>query len=81
VAFSRDQAEKIYVQDKIRRNAESFFKWIENGASLYVCGAKKMSEDVEKTILNLVKESGKRNDAENFLEELKSSGRFLKDVY
>jgi sulfite reductase (NADPH) flavoprotein alpha-component len=81
VAFSRDQKEKIYVQDKISRKAIDFFKWIENGASLYVCGAKKMSEDVEKTILNLVKESGISNDAENFLEDLKSAGRFLKDVY
>lgn len=79
VAFSRDQPEKIYVQDKIRRNADEFFHWIEKGATLYVCGAKKMSEDVENTILDLIKESGK--DAENFLEELKSSGRYLKDVY
>lgn len=81
VAFSRDQAQKIYVQDKIRERAREFFEWLENGATLYVCGAKKMSEDVEKTILDLIKNSGSTGDAENYLNELKSSGRYLKDVY
>ncbi len=81
VAFSRDQKEKIYVQDKIRNKADEFFKWLENGASLYVCGAKKMSEDVEKTILELIQQSGKAEEAESYLAELKSAGRYLKDVY
>jgi sulfite reductase (NADPH) flavoprotein alpha-component len=81
VAFSRDQPEKIYVQDKIRQKADEFFKWLENGATLYVCGAKKMSEDVEKTIIDLLNQSGTKEDGENFLEELKSAGRYLKDVY
>ncbi len=81
VAFSRDQPEKIYVQDKIKQRADQFFQWLEKGATLYVCGAKKMSDDVEKTILGLIRESGKREDAETWLSELKSSGRYLKDVY
>src|SRR5450432_1418213 len=81
VAFSRDQSGKIYVQDKIRQRAADFFQWLENGATLYVCGAKKMSEDVEKTILELVKKSGLQEDAETYLNELKTSGRYLKDVY
>ena len=81
VAFSRDQPEKIYVQDKIRQRAAEFFQWLENGATLYVCGAKKMSEDVEKTILDLLKNSGDKEDPENYLNELKSAGRYLKDVY
>ena len=81
VAFSRDQSRKIYVQDKIRQRAADFFQWLENGATLYVCGAKKMSEDVEKTILELVKKSGFPEDAETYLNELKISGRYLKDVY
>ncbi len=58
VAFSRDQPEKMYVQDKIRQRAGEFFNWLENGATLYVCGAKRMSDDVEKTILDLVEKSG-----------------------
>ena len=81
LAFSRDQPEKIYVQDKIRQKADQFFQWLGNGATLAVCGAKKMSEDVEKTIIELIKQFGFRDDAENFLEELKSAGRYLKDVY
>src|SRR5450755_1699995 len=81
VAFSRDQSGKIYVQDKIRQRATDFFQWLENGATLYVCGAKKMSEDVEKTILELVKKSGLQEDAETYLNELKTSGRYQKDVY
>jgi sulfite reductase (NADPH) flavoprotein alpha-component len=81
VAFSRDQPEKIYVQDKIRQKAEEFIQWLENGATLYVCGARRMSEDVEKTILDLITKSGKLEDAETYLNELKSTGRYLKDVY
>jgi sulfite reductase (NADPH) flavoprotein alpha-component len=81
VAFSRDQPEKIYVQDKIRQRAEEFLQWLENGATLYVCGAKRMSEDVEKTILELIQKSWSNQDPESYLNELKSTGRYLKDVY
>ena len=81
VAFSRDQPEKIYVQDRIRHKADEFFQWLENGATLYVCGARRMSEDVEKTVLELITTSGKTEDAETYLNELKSTGRYLKDVY
>lgn len=81
VAFSRDQSEKIYVQDKIRKRAGEFFQWLEKGATLYVCGAKRMSEDVEKAILDLIQKSGLEEDPESYLNELKSAGRYLKDVY
>jgi sulfite reductase (NADPH) flavoprotein alpha-component len=81
VAFSRDQTEKIYVQDKIRQKAEEFINWLDNGALIYVCGARKMSEDVEKTILDLIEKSLNPEDAERYLNELKSAGRYLKDVY
>ncbi|HTB25982.1 MAG TPA: flavodoxin domain-containing protein [Puia sp.] len=81
VAFSRDQEEKIYVQDKITQRAEEFFQWLESGATLYICGAKKMSEDVEKTIIDLIKKSGAGDDAEAYINELKTEGRYLKDVY
>ncbi len=81
VAFSRDQAEKIYVQDKIRQRYADFFQWLDKGATLYICGAKKMSEDVEKTMLDLVKKYGIADNAEDWLSDLRSSGRYLKDVY
>jgi len=81
LAFSRDQKEKVYVQDRIREHSADFFQWLDNGATLYVCGAKKMSDDVEKTIRDLLLEQGAGEQAENFLDDLKSKGRYLKDVY
>lgn len=83
-AFSRDQQHKIYVQDRIRENAEFFWNWIENGASIYICGQKfPMSHDVEKTIIEVI--ASQKNisiaDAAVVLEELESEGRYLKDVY
>jgi sulfite reductase (NADPH) flavoprotein alpha-component len=81
LAFSRDQDEKIYVQNKINQKSGEFFHWLEKGATLYICGAKKMSEDVEKTIVELIKKSGSIDDAEAYINELKTEGRYLKDVY
>jgi sulfite reductase (NADPH) flavoprotein alpha-component len=81
VAFSRDQPEKIYVQDKIRQKGGQFIEWLESGAAVYVCGAKRMSEDVETTLLDLIKNTGKIADPVSYLNELKLSGRYLKDVY
>ncbi|XOD67712.1 MAG: sulfite reductase flavoprotein subunit alpha [Flavobacteriales bacterium Tduv] len=81
VAFSRDQPEKIYVQHKIWEKKEAFFRWLEAGAYLYVCGAKDpMSINVEKIILQLIEQVGK-TDPEAYLEHLKEESRYLKDVY
>ncbi len=84
LAFSRDQQEKKYVQHKIIECASEFFEWIENGAYLYVCGAKQpMSLDVEQTILKVIAEQGQLSvaDAEQYLNNLKAEGRYCKDVY
>jgi sulfite reductase (NADPH) flavoprotein alpha-component len=81
VAFSRDQPEKIYVQHKIKARAAEFFEWLHRGAIIYVCGAKKMSEDVEKAILEIIEKSQYGKDPVSYLDELKSNGRYLKDVY
>ncbi|SHG28892.1 sulfite reductase flavoprotein subunit alpha [Chryseobacterium sp. OV279] len=84
LAFSRDTAEKIYVQHKLEQKAQEVYHWLEGGASLYVCGAKEpMSKDVEKTILNIIQDKGKHSpeEAQNYLEELELSGRYVKDVY
>lgn len=83
-AFSRDQAEKVYVQHKLKANAAEVFEWLENGASIYVCGARQpMSVDVENALLEIISEQGARSrpDAETYLQELVDSGRYLKDVY
>ena len=83
-AFSRDQQEKVYVQHKMHRHASELFAWLQSGAHLYVCGAKQpMSVDVENTLLSIIRQEGNKNaaQAEAYLDELKESGRYVKDVY
>ncbi|HXB35496.1 MAG TPA: flavodoxin domain-containing protein [Puia sp.] len=83
-AFSRDQAHKVYVQHKMQKHATELFHWLQSGAHVYVCGAKEpMSVEVEDTLLSIIRQEGNRNaaQAESFLNELKESGRYIKDVY
>jgi len=84
VAFSRDQQHKIYVQDRIRENAVAFNEWLQNGASLYICGQKHpMGTDVENTIIEVI--SATRGisieQAKQVLSQLEEQGRYQKDVY
>jgi sulfite reductase (NADPH) flavoprotein alpha-component len=84
VAFSRDQAQKVYVQHKMQAQAGELFRWLEGGAYVYVCGTKSpMSEDVEATLLQIIQEQGhhSKKQAAEYLERLKEEGRYLKDVY
>lgn len=83
-AFSRDQERKIYVQDRIREKAKEFNSWLENGASIYICGQKNpMSQDVEQAIVEVI--SKERNisesEAKQILEDLENQGKYQKDVY
>ncbi len=84
VAFSRDQEQKVYVQHKMLCQGAEFFEWLDGGAHLYICGAKEpMSVDVENTILEIIKQFGNKKEPEAiaYLDELKESGRYVKDVY
>ncbi|MBO9200382.1 MULTISPECIES: diflavin oxidoreductase [Niastella] len=84
VAFSRDQKSKIYVQHKMLENAKAFYEWLQNGAYVYICGAKEpMSVDVENTVLQIIERFGSKTSAQaiEYLNQLKEEGRFLKDVY
>ncbi|MBC7826900.1 MAG: flavodoxin domain-containing protein [Chitinophagaceae bacterium] len=84
VAFSRDQQEKVYVQHKMLRQAAEFYDWLENGAHIYVCGAKEpMSVDVENTLLEIVQQAGNKSaeEANEYLNALKVEGRYMRDVY
>lgn len=84
LAFSRDQQQKIYVQHKMQKHAAELFEWIDNGASVYVSGTKDpMSKDVENTLLEIIREKGKKSDEEanTYLKKLKDEGRYEKDVY
>jgi len=84
VAFSRDQAEKIYVQDRLKEQAEAVFAWLERGAHLYICGdANRMAKDVHQTLIEIISEQGKLSSeqAEQYLKDLRSNKRYQKDVY
>ena len=84
VAFSRDQKNKIYVQDRMLSNGAELYQWIQNGAYIYVCGKKDpMSLDVEKTLIEIVQQYGNKTleESKQFITELKDTHRYHKDVY
>ncbi len=84
VAFSRDQPEKIYVQDRIREKGKEIWDWLEKGAHFYVCGdASRMAPDVHAALLEVIQSWGDRTHeaADTYLGELKSNGRYQRDVY
>jgi sulfite reductase (NADPH) flavoprotein alpha-component len=84
LAFSRDQEEKVYVQHKLKKSGKEVYEWLRNGASVYLCGTKDpMSVDVENTLAEILQTHGNKKEAEafEFINELKSEGRYLKDVY
>jgi sulfite reductase (NADPH) flavoprotein alpha-component len=84
VAFSRDQATKIYVQHRIRENARDIWSWLQRGAHIYVCGdADYMARDVHAALLGVLASAGGLSDerAAAELAELKAAGRYLRDVY
>ncbi|MFA5952735.1 MAG: sulfite reductase subunit alpha [Hyphomicrobium sp.] len=84
LAWSRDGASKVYVQDKMREQGAELFAWLEKGAHFYVCGdAKRMAKDVEQALTDVVALYGKASpeDAKAYIAELKKVGRFQADVY
>jgi sulfite reductase (NADPH) flavoprotein alpha-component len=84
LAFSRDQAEKIYVQDRIRENAAEVFAWLERGAHLYICGdMSRMAKDVEIALVDIISAQGKLTieQAQQYLKDLRNAKRYQKDVY
>lgn len=84
VAFSRDQAEKVYVQHRILEASEAVYQWLESGAHLYVCGDMNcMAKDVQEALIQVVKRHSDRSveDAEAWLEQLMFEKRYQRDVY
>ncbi|HHQ4633374.1 TPA: assimilatory sulfite reductase (NADPH) flavoprotein subunit [Aeromonas veronii] len=84
LAFSRDQANKIYVQDRLREAGQELYQWLEAGAHFYVCGdANKMAKDVQEALLDVIAEHGhkSREEAEEYLSELRRAKRYQRDVY
>lgn len=83
LAFSRDQSEKIYVQQRLREQGRDVYDWLQNGAHLYVCGAIKMGKDVHAALLDIVTQhnGGNAEAAAEFLSTLQREGRYARDVY
>lgn len=84
LAFSRDQMEKIYVQDRIREHGAEFWKWLQQGAGIYICGdAKRMAPDVEAAIKQVMAQHGglSAEEAKAYLDRMRKEHRYHKDVY
>ncbi|MCV9878541.1 NADPH-dependent assimilatory sulfite reductase flavoprotein subunit [Brenneria izbisi] len=84
LAWSRDQAHKVYVQDKLREKGAEVWRWLQEGAHLYVCGdANRMAKDVEQALLDVVVEHGGMDieQADEFLSDLRLARRYQRDVY
>ena len=84
LAWSRDQQQKVYVQDKLREQGAELWRWINDGAHIYVCGdANRMAKDVEQTLLEVIAEYGAMDAeaADEFLSELRVERRYQRDVY
>ena len=84
VAWSRDQAHKIYVQHLMEAASEEIWQWLEKGAAVYMCGdANRMAKDVERTLLDIISKHGNRSEEEAaaYLADMKAAKRYQKAVY
>ena len=84
LAFSRDQAEKIYVQDRMVENGAEMYQWLEKGGSFFVCGdASRMAKDVDKALHRIIEQNGQKTaeQAIDYVNQLKKEKRYVRDVY
>jgi sulfite reductase (NADPH) flavoprotein alpha-component len=84
LAFSRDQAEKIYVQNRMLENAAELWSWLQDGAHFYVCGdASRMAKDVNAALHTIAETAGglSKEAAAEYVQKLKSDKRYQRDVY
>jgi sulfite reductase (NADPH) flavoprotein alpha-component len=84
VAFSRDSAQKVYVQQRMLEHGRELFAWLQDGASVYVCGdAQRMAPDVHQSLLAIIGEHGNQSpeQAAEYLVELQRERRYQRDVY
>ena len=77
LAFSRDQNQKVYVQDKIKEKTDDIKTWLKQGAAIYVCGSVKMGEGV-RAAFNLL---GEKPEDASFTNNLEAQGRYYEDLY
>src|SRR6185437_15811526 len=82
-AFSRDQAERIYVQHRMREHSAALWAWLNDGAHLFVCGAAGMARDVDAALAAIIARQGRMGlgEAKAYLATLTREKRYLRDVY
>jgi sulfite reductase (NADPH) flavoprotein alpha-component len=83
-AFSRDTAQKVYVQHKMLEHSKELYEWLQKGAYFYVCGDKEyMAKDVHETLISIIEKEGamSRDAAEAYLKDMQKQGRYQRDVY
>lgn len=84
VAFSRDSAEKVYVQHRLKEHSQEVYNWIQEGAYIYICGDKNhMAKDVQNTLIDIIETEGgmSREQAEEYFSSLQKQKRYQRDVY
>lgn len=83
LAFSRDQADKVYVQDRLRERGLELYGWLQQGAHIYVCGSIAMGKDVHVALRDVIAahNGGDVDAAGDYLSRLQADGRYSRDVY
>ena len=83
LAWSRDDKNKFYVQDRMRQVGPDIWAWLSEGAHFYICGAVRMGQDVERALVDIIVEHGKRtpDEAIGYVADLKKRGRYQTDTY
>ena len=84
LAFSRDQDQKVYVQDRMREYGKELWNWLQEGAHFYVCGdASRMAKDVDQALREIAQTHGglTEDKAWEYIQKLSASKRYVRDVY
>jgi sulfite reductase (NADPH) flavoprotein alpha-component len=83
LAFSRDRRERTYVQTRLNEERIELYRWLQEGAHLYVCGGVEMEQDVRLSLLEIVQDQGGQDEqtAAEYIESLRQQGRYQRDVY
>lgn len=84
VAFSRDTDEKVYVQNRMLEHSDELFRWLQEGAAIYICGDEKnMAHDVHHTLIEIIEKEGRMShaDAQVYLDDMQQNKRYQRDVY
>jgi sulfite reductase (NADPH) flavoprotein alpha-component len=83
LAFSRDQEEKVYVQNRLKERGQEVFNWLEKGTHFFICGSIAMGKDVKQNLIDLLQENGKMDETQalSYLENLQQDSRYHEDLY